>query len=263
MNLGPLQPEPIAPAPSPDTPAPEQAAWLAALQSLTSTVIIAVFVITFLLQAFTIPSVSMEDTLLIGDYLLVDKLSYADSSFAGIIPYRPVQRGDIVVFLYPVNPAQHFVKRVMGIPGDRIRIERKRLFVNDVPLVEDYVRLKGIFPESYPDDFPQRDLIPAQVNANWWLQMPRFIQRGELVVPPGVYFVLGDNRDRSLDSRYWGFVPQQNILGQPLFIYWSVRNTEGDLTPAGTLGDKIYHFAFAVTHMSQVVRWDRTMRRVH
>ena len=115
--------------------------WLTSLQSLLATVVIAVFVITYVVQAFQIPSESMENTLLIGDYLLVDKLCYGGGNLADyVIPYRTIHRGDIIVFHYPVNPSQHFVKRVVGVPGDRIHLVNRRVFVNGVPLAEPYVR---------------------------------------------------------------------------------------------------------------------------
>src|SRR5207253_1995521 len=117
----------------------DQTDWLTSLQSLLATVVIAVFVITYIVQAFQIPSVSMENTLLIGDYLLVDKLCYGGSG-SFLIPYRPIRRGDIIVFHYPVNPSQHFVKRVIGVPGDRIHLVNRRVFVNGVPLPEPYAR---------------------------------------------------------------------------------------------------------------------------
>ena len=129
--------------------------WLTSLQSLLATVVIAVFVITYVVQAFQIPSESMENTLLIGDYLLVDKLCYGGGNLADyIIPYRTIHRGDIIVFHYPVNPSQHFVKRVVGVPGDRIHLVNRRVFVNGVPLAEPYVRY--IKPERnfFRDDFP-------------------------------------------------------------------------------------------------------------
>src|SRR5271166_2469693 len=130
--------------------------WPATIQSVAGTVAIAVFVVTFLAQAFTIPSESMEQTLLIGDYLLVDKLCYGDSRFwSHLLPYRKVRRGDVVVFHYPVNPAQDFVKRVVGLPGDRLRLVNKRVYINGVPLVEPYVQYITALRNSYLDDFPQ------------------------------------------------------------------------------------------------------------
>jgi signal peptidase I len=235
---------------------------LTSLQSLLVTVVIAVFVITFVVQAFQIPSESMENTLLIGDYLLVDKLCYGGGIGHLLIPYRQIRRGDIVVFHYPVNPAQHFVKRVVGLPGDRIRLLRKQVFVNGVPLKEPYVRFFRSEPNLFRDNFPRLDVLDPGINADWWLQMPKLVEDGQLIVPHGHYFVMGDNRDDSSDSRYWGFVPRENIIGRPLLIYWSIRAPDSDLTASPTLGDKLYHFAYAVTHLLQMTRWDRTFRLV-
>jgi signal peptidase I len=206
--------------------------WLTSLQSLLATVVIAVFVITYVVQAFQIPSESMENTLLIGDYLLVDKLCYGGGNLADyIIPYRTIHRGDIIVFHYPVNPSQHFVKRVVGVPGDRIHLVNRRVFVNGVPLAEPYVRY--IKPERnfFRDDFPRLDVLDPGINADWWVQMPKLVEDGQLIVPEGHYFAMGDNRDN-------------------------------DLPIPASVGDRLYHFAYAITHFFQITRWDRTFRVV-
>jgi signal peptidase I len=227
-------------------------------------VVIAVFVITFIVQAFQIPSESMETTLLIGDYLLVDKLCYGGGGTSdSLIPYRTIRRGDIIVFHYPVHPSQHFVKRVVGIPGDRIRLINKRVYVGGVPLNEPYVRYTKFEPDAFRDDFPRTDLTPMGLDGTWWLQMRKLVENGQLIVPEGHYFVLGDNRDDSLDSRYWGFVPRANIIGRPLLIYWSIRDSGNDMPASPSAGDKLYHLAYAVTHVFQITRWDRTFRLVN
>jgi signal peptidase I len=238
--------------------------WPSSIQSLLATVVIAVFVITFVVQAFQIPSESMENTLLIGDYLLVDKFCYGGSRiWDAILPYRRIHRGDIVVFHYPVRPAQHFVKRVVGIPGDRVRLVNKQVWVNSIPLTEPYVRYTGLTRDVFRDDFPRTDIPAPGLEAAWWLQMRKLVEDGNLIVPQGYYFVLGDNRDESLDSRYWGFVPRENIIGRPLLIYWSLRDMN-DLSPAANAEDgKLYRFAYAVTHLLQITRWDRTFRLVN
>jgi signal peptidase I len=234
------------------------------LQSLLSTVIIAVFVITFIVQAFQIPSESMENTLLIGDYLLVDKLRYGGDAFAvHFMPYRPVHRGDIIVFKYPVNPSQHFVKRVVGVPGDRVRLINRQVYVNGVPLREPYVRYTSHVHDVFRDEFPRLNVSVPGLEGAWWLQMRKLVEDGQLIIPEGNYFVLGDNRDESLDSRYWGFVPQENVIGRPLLIYWSVRNMDDDMPVAAAPGDKLFHFAYAATHLFQITRWDRTFRIVN
>ncbi len=232
------------------------------MQSLAGTVVIAVFVITFIVQAFQIPSESMEDTLLIGDYLLVDKVHYANGGIWGhVLPYSPIRRGEIIVFRYPVHPSQHFVKRVIAIPGDRVRLVNKQVFVNDQPVTEKYVVFRSPVHDFYRDDFPNLNYLSANVEARWWLQMRKLVKGGELIVPPGQYFVLGDNRDESLDSRYWGFVPRQNIIGRPLIIYWSFRN--GDPLPGSRDEDgKLARLAYMITHLMQETRWDRAFRVV-
>jgi len=242
----------------------ENTDWLISLQSLLTIVVIAVFIITFIIQAFQIPSESMENTLLIGDYLLVDKLRYGGARFWDrILPYRPVQRGDIIVFHYPIHPSEHFVKRVVGVPGDRLRLINRRVYVNGAPLTESYVRYSSDVHDVFRDEFPRLNVSAAGLEGAWWLQMKKLVDNGQLIVPEGHYFVLGDNRDESLDSRYWGFVPRENIVGRPLMIYWSVRKTDEDMPGSSTPGDKLYHFAYAVSHLFQLTRWDRTFRIVN
>jgi signal peptidase I len=249
---------------TPPTPVKDSSTdWITSIQSLLATVVIAVFVITYIVQAFQIPSESMENTLLIGDYLLVDKLCYGGGGVGDyLIPYRQIHRGDIIVFHYPVNPAQHFVKRVVGIPGDRIHLIRKRVFVNGQPLQEPYARYFKPEPNPFRDDFPRLDVLDPGINADWWVEMPKLVEDGQLIVPEGHYFAMGDNRDDSSDSRYWGFVPRANIIGRPLLIYWSISDPDDAMPPAPTLGDKLYHLAYAVTHFFQITRWGRTFRLV-
>jgi signal peptidase I len=179
--------------------------------------------ITFVIQAFRVPSESMENTLLIGDFLLADKMHFADGSgvWQWLLPYRPIHRGDIVVFRYPVDPTQYFVKRVIGLPGDRIRLHNKAVFVNGARQQESYVIHSVPNFEAYRDDFPLHDRVPLDVNRRWIREMARYVDRGELVVPKGEYFVMGDNRDQSLDSRFWGFVREEKIRGKAFRIYWS------------------------------------------
>jgi signal peptidase I len=241
-----------------------QSGWLMLVQWLLTTVVTAVFVITFIVQAFQIPSESMENTLLIGDYLLVDKLRYGSGGFLNrVIPYRPIQRRDIIVFHYPVDPRQHFVKRVVGVPGDRLRLINRRVYVNGIPLAESYAHYTSAVHDVFRDEFPRTDLPVAGLEGKWWLQMKKLVEDGQLIVPEGHYFVLGDNRDDSEDSRYWGFVPRENIVGRPLVIYWSVRNVDQDMPGSSTPDDKLYHFAYAFSHVFQLTRWDRTFRVVN
>ncbi len=238
--------------------------WPESLQSLVGTIVIAVFVVTFIVQAFQIPSESMENTLLIGDYLLVDKLHFGSDGFWGqVLPYRKVKHGDIVVFHYPVHPSEHFVKRVVGIPGDHIRLINRQVYVNGIPVLEPYVhyfRPHNSTPEvMFRDDFPRLNHTVPGLTGNWFSQMQKLVVDDQLIVPEGNYFVMGDNRDDSLDSRYWGFVPQENIVGRPLVIYWSMRSQ--DLSDPSS-GDKLARFIYAMSHFMQITRWDRALRLV-
>ncbi len=237
-----------------------ESGWLESIQGLLSTLVVALFIITFAVQAFQIPSGSMEETLLIGDYIFVDKLHFGGSHDSGLlIPSRPVQRGDIVVFYHPVNPALHLVKRVIGIPKDRIRLVNKQVWINGVPQREGYVHLLNRPPDVFRDNFPRLDFLSPGINPRWYIDLPNHVDRGELVVPEGEYFVMGDNRDNSDDGRYWGFVPEGNIVGRPLFVYWSLRDSEGERV---SVSDKIGHSLYVLTHLYQVTRWERTFRIV-
>jgi signal peptidase I len=233
--------------------------WMSGIQWLSSTVVLAVFVITFLAQAFQIPSQSMEKTLLIGDYLLVDKVHYADGGlWNSLLPYSPIGHGDIIVFRYPVQPSQHFVKRVIGIPGDRVHLYRGSVFVNGKAIDDSAFAIhKSQQFDSYRDNFPAGNYISPEVNSRWWVEMHNVVHQGEIVVPPGKYFVMGDNRDESLDSRYWGFVPRENIIGRPFLIYWSVRRPE-----TASSDGKLERLLYTLVHLPEDARWDRTFRLV-
>jgi len=233
--------------------------WPEHLQSLASTIVIAIFVIVFVVQAFQIPSGSMENTLLVGDYVLVDKFAYAPGKhWNWLLPYDKLSRGDIIVFKWPVHPEQHFVKRVIGIPGDRIHLVNGRVFVNGYPLVEDYAVHKLLNHDVFRDEFPARHVSSANVTSTWWTDLPGFTRNNELVVPEDCYFVLGDNRDDSLDSRYWGFVPRENIVGKPLVIYFSMRHFDDEPLLPGA-DDKIDRFADRVRQLPGMTRWGRVL----
>jgi signal peptidase I len=215
-----LSEQPAAAAAAPDPRKVEQARGTIA--EWTITILLLLFGTTTLVQAFVIPTGSMEDTLLIGDHLLVDKLAYAPPGPVSkyLLPYSEVRRGDIIVFRYPIDIKQTFVKRVIGVPGDRIRLENKQLYLNGQKMEEPFKYHKTDYIDSYRDSFPSeptgfRLYEPAME------MLEKNVQNGEVVVPPGMYFAMGDNRDSSLDSRYWGFVPRANIIGKPLIIYWS------------------------------------------
>lgn len=233
---------------------------VSSLQSLMGTIVIAIFVITFIVQAFQIPSESMENTLLVGDYLLVDKLCYGGRGLGDhIMPYQKISRGDVIVFHYPVDPKQHFVKRVIGVPGDRLRMVNKTVYINGKPLTEPYVRFIEPPSNLFRDNFPRTEMpVIYGMEGKWWLEMRKLVEDGELIVPQGHYFVMGDNRDDSQDSRYWGFVPRENIIGRPLLIYWSVKTIDED----PVIG-RASRFAYALTHLFQNTRWSRTLRLVH
>jgi signal peptidase I len=234
---------------------------IGSLQSLLGTVVIAIFVITFIVQAFQIPSESMENTLLVGDYLLVNKLCYGGKEFA-LMPYQKIARGDVIVFHYPVDPTQHFVKRVIGVPGDRLRLVSKKVWINGKPLDEPYVHFLEPPNNLFRDNFPRLDVPALGLEGKWWLEMRKLVEDGQLIVPEGHYFVMGDNRDDSQDSRYWGFVPRENIIGRPLLIYWSVKPVVVDPS-TGSLAGKLYHVLYSATHILQITRWNRTLRLVH
>jgi signal peptidase I len=235
---------------------------MSTLQSLATTIVIAVFVITFVVQAFQIPSESMEKTLLIGDYLLVDKVRYGHSHvWERLLPYQPIQRQDIIVFRYPVNPGQHFVKRVVALPGDRVRLINKHVYVNGVRQDDDYATFNWAQRDKFRDNFPDGGFYGDRISARWFLQAQKLLDDNELIVPEGSFFVLGDNRDDSYDSRYWGFVPAENIVGRPLLIYFSMdRNTP--VIASRLPSDRLSSLAHNVTDLVESLRWRRMLRTV-
>jgi signal peptidase I len=235
---------------------------LSPVQSVAGTVVIAVFVITFVLQAFQIPSESMEKTLLVGDYLLVDKAHFGHSNvWDWLMPYSPIRREDIVVFRYPVNPHQHFVKRVIAVPGDRVRLKDKHVYVNGVRQDDAYATFNAGWPNSYRDNFPAVHFEGdhSSDTGKWALQVEKLTENNQLIVPEKSYFVLGDNRDDSYDSRYWGFVPQENIEGRPLVIYWSVDRPEQVASAAPPSG-KLASLTLSAGQLWNSLRWSRMLR---
>ncbi|HEX4771046.1 MAG TPA: signal peptidase I [Bryobacteraceae bacterium] len=226
------------------------------------TILLLLFGTTTLVQAFVIPTGSMEDTLLIGDHLLVDKLAYAPSGTISkyFLPYEQPKHGDIIVFRFPGDISQTFVKRVIGIPGDHIKMVDRVVYRNGAPLYEPYVYHKG-FPEPIRDNFPHEP-IPIEYPKGEELQrdmLANHVVNGEVVVPPHSYFAMGDNRDDSLDSRYWGFVPRDNIIGKPLLIYWSYRASTEELA-GSSIGSLVSHVVDLTEHFFSRTRWDRTLR---
>ena len=233
---------------------------MSALQSLATTIVIAVFVITFVVQAFQIPSESMEKTLLIGDYLLVDKAHHASPGIWGwLLPYRRISHQDIVVFRYPVNPQQHFVKRVIGVPGDHVRLINKHVYVNGVKQDDEYATFNWGQRDKFRDNFPNGGFFAEKIASKWFLQAQKLVDDDQLIIPEGSYFVLGDNRDDSYDSRYWGLVPSDHIVGRPLLIYWSmgqVASGAGENVTSGKLSTLAYNLIESVKGL----RWKRIFR---
>ena len=241
-----------------------------ALASLLQTVVVALFVLTFLLQPFLIPSESMERTLLVGDFLLCNKQIYAPSGriSSWLLPYRPVQRGDIVVFHYSRPPM--LIKRVVGIPGDRLRISDGHVIVNGMALDEPYAAFEPAPPNLARDNFPATVYTDPEIDPEWWRQMQNLTRDGELVVPQGQYFVLGDNRNHSKDSRFWGFVPRQAIIARPLVIYFSLSHPSStdvaeiaQLTPPQAADDRLGHERDLAERLEGFARWRRILHVVH
>lgn len=235
------------------------------LASLAAVLVTGLFIITFIVQAFEIPSSSMERTLLIGDHVFVNRIGFSPkTSWIGpILPYRQIRRGDIFVFLSPAEPGLYVVKRVMGIPGDRIHLRDGVVYRNGEKLDEPYVIHNPNDPYNpYRDNFPA---VPPSdfngVNPDWALTLPQHIQGGDIVVPENSYFGMGDNRDVSLDSRYWGFVPKENVVGRPMFIYWSFE-TPPDQYEQTEIGQRLGFVAHVVIHFFDQTRWRRTLRLV-
>jgi signal peptidase I len=200
-------------------------------ESLVIAVILALFVRTWVLQAFKIPTGSMEPNLLIGDHLIVNKMVFAPSVTPierALLPDRDIRRGDVIVFKFPKEPERDFIKRVIGLPGDRLELHHKQVFINGQPLTEPYVHY--LTPPS----------TDGTVHAD-----DRTEEYGPVTVPPQQYFMMGDNRDNSEDSRYWGFLPKSYVKGQALFIYYSLDENE------------------SLTHLVKATRWERLLNRVH
>jgi signal peptidase I len=236
-----------------------------ALASLLRTVVVALFLLTFVLQPFLIPSESMERTLLVGDFLLVNKQIFAPAGGPHnwdrwILPYRNVERGDIVVFHHADPP--YLIKRVMGVPGDRIRIVDDRVTVNGSPVDEPYAAFEPVSPNPFLENFPTRVYTDPNVDPIWWSELQRLTHNGELVVPKGEYFMLGDNRNHSKDSRFWGFVPRQAIVARPMVIYFSLRRPSStDMREAAD--DRLGHGRKLSARLANFARWNRIFQVVH
>jgi signal peptidase I len=191
--------------------------------SLARLTVLSLFVVTFLLQPSQIPSSSMEPTMLVGDYVLVNKQVFAPGGhWRWLLPYRDPRRDDIVVFHYPVDPTELLVKRVIAVPGDRVHLHRGAVVLNGSPLAEPFTRYDTVEPSLFRDEFPTLERADPAVEAPWWIELRRRMRRGELPVPADRYFAMGDNRNNSQDSRFWGFVPRRSVVGEPLIVYLSV-----------------------------------------
>ena len=202
-------------------------------ESICVAVVLALFVRTFVVQAFKIPTGSMENNLLIGDHLLVNKFVFAPTLTGAedaLLPIDPIRRGDILVFKYPKDPERDFIKRVIGLPGETIELRDRKVHINGTPIDEPYVQF--LFP------FDSTEAEPGVPN-------PRR-SYGPVTVPPGYYFMMGDNRDNSEDSRYWGFMPRDYVKGKALFVYFSFG--DGSTGLSGALGN---------------VRWGRILHQIH
>lgn len=250
------------------SPAREKESPLVSFSSTCGTIVVVLFIFAFIFENFAIPSSSMASTLLVGDHVLVERVNLAPAtSWAPFVHYRQVRRDDVIVFRTPFLESDgqrwNLVKRVVGIPGDCLHLRNGILYRNGVAQNEPFAgRPTDADYSAYVDDFPS--VAPSTdlgVTPAWSDHLASYIHNGNVCVPPNHYFVMGDNRQNSYDSRYWGFVPRQNILGRPLFVYWSVRIPElPDNAPlseqASITRDELLHF-FTRT------RWSRTFHIIH
>jgi signal peptidase I len=233
--------------------------------SLAELFVVVLFIMTFVLQNFEIPSGSMENTLLVGDHVFVNREQFAPPTrwMGPLLPYRDIGRGDIVVFLSPEEPGLFVVKRIIGIPGDRIHLRDGAVYRNGEKLDEPYAQHDPQNYDPFRDNFPA---VPASeiygvTSQDWIGELPSHIQGSDIVVPPGSYFGMGDNRDNSKDSRYWGFIPRENVIGRPVFIYWSFV-TPPDQYLRRDPSDRLGFLAHTIIHFFDETRWRRTFRIV-
>jgi signal peptidase I len=217
-------------------------------ETIVIAVILSLFVRTWVVQAFKIPTGSMENNLLIGDHLLVNKFVFGPAPTAvedALLPIRDIRRGDIVVFKYPEQPERDFIKRVIGLPGETIELRNKKVYVNGNPLDEPYVHfLEPSHAASEVTSFDVRE------------------RYGPVTVPPQQYFVMGDNRDNSQDSRFWGFLPRHYVKGKALMIYWSYEASAGEATGDG-FGATVKRTFSVVTNFFTGTRWERLLKQIH
>jgi signal peptidase I len=231
---------------------------LLAGQALLSIIVVAIFIITFTVQPFRIPSASMVPTLLVGDFLLVDKQT-ADRDLTPLAPGK-IHRGDVIVFHFPANPSLHLVKRVVGLPGERLRMHNDQVFINGKSLQEPYAVYRPSLPDSFRDNFPRLTATDPEVDAQWWMQLRHLEDHGELRIPPNNFFVLGDNRNNSEDSRYWGLVPAGTIIGKPLLVYLSLRDVDSD--DRDSRADRSAGQPGVLANLRSLARWHRALHIV-
>lgn len=267
----PLIAEPV-PVPAPVEEKVEETPY-EAVASICSVLVVGLFILTFLGQNFVIPSGSMENTLLVGDHLVVDRITLAPpAKWMPLVHYREPQHNDIVVFFKPVAAANgeymFLVKRLIGIPGDHIHLHDGIVMINGV--AQDQPHAQPTTVENHYDFLDEFPSVPPTASAGdpnlgtpeeWAIDFPNHVQNGDLVVPPGMYFMMGDNRHDSLDSRYWGFVPRENIVGRPLFNYWSFKATQEQLEQTG-IGNTIAWMGHVALHFFSDTRWKRTLHLV-
>ncbi len=259
--------KPAVPAPAADKPVKPQKPKETTPEFIASIALVLVtglFIITFIFQAFEIPSSSMENTLLIGDHVFVNRIVFAPVTrwIGSLLKYRDPHHGDVIVFLSPAEPGLYVVKRVIGTPGDRIHLRDGVVYRNGEKLDEPYVIRQGDY-NPYRDNFPEVAPGPYdQLSPEWRLTLSSHTENGDLVVPPNSIFAMGDNRDVSLDSRFWGFVPRENVIGTPMFIYWSFETPRGEYLRT-SLADRISFVFRIIIHFFDQTRWSRMFHVVH
>ena len=219
-------------------------------ESIVIAVILALFIRTFVVQAFKIPTGSMEENLLIGDHLLVNKFIFGPTATPlerALLPVADIKRGDVVVFKYPEEPDRDFIKRVIGLPAETIEVREKKVYVDGKPLDEPYAHY--LLPAATPSEF--HEVTSFDVRERY----------GPVTVPANHYFVMGDNRDNSQDSRYWGFLPRGYIKGKALVIYWSYEAEREDYQEEGA-GAAVRGLASVFVHFFTRTRWDRMFHQI-
>ena len=220
-------------------------------ESIVIAVILALFIRTFVVQAFKIPTGSMENNLLIGDHLLVNKFVFGPTETRlerALLPIGTIERRAIIVFKYPEEPDRDYIKRVIGLPGETVEVREKKVYINGKALDEPYVHF--LRPPAATSEL--HEVTPFDVRERY----------GPVTVPADHYFMMGDNRDNSQDSRYWGFLPRENIKGKALVLYWSYEAEREDYQDEGA-GATLKGFVSVFAHFFTRTRWDRMLHQIH